>query len=189
MSAWIVGTPSLIWTTAARLTADSRPQLVFIGELARPDDAAHEAAVFGFPRMQLAARVFRRVSISRADAARDPTLSQYVADAPVLLVATPDATRAFALRGTTLTAVDALEKMSTVTAEVSSDNLPAIVTAAERTQAAIAAVDEELRRFGLMSMTEADRRAGVAAATARRDALVVQFRSQFVLHARTIARS
>jgi len=171
------------------LTPDVRPQLVLIGDLSRPDVAALEATIFGATRMQLAARVFRHLRVSPSAAARDPKLSAYVADVPVLLVATPDATRAFALKGTGLTAVEAIDKMSVVTASVSTDNLPSIVAAAELTQASIAAVDDELRAIGSMSMTDADRRAAYASATGRRNALVTEFRSHFVLHLRTLASS
>ena len=154
-----------MWTEGTGLTPDARPQLVLIGDLSRSDVAAREAAVFGAARMQLAARVFRHVHVSPADAARDARLAGYPADSPVLLVVTPDATKAFA------------------------DDLPSIVTAAERTQAAIAAVDAELQTIASTPLTAADRGARVAAATARRDALVLEFRAHFVLHARTLARS
>ena len=178
-----------MWTEGTGLTPDARPQLVLIGDLSRSDVAAREAAVFGAARMQLAARVFRHVHVSPADAARDARLAGYPADSPVLLVVTPDATKAFALRGPELTAVEALAKMAAVTAAVSTDDLPSIVTAAERTQAAIAAVDAELQTIASTPLTAADRGARVAAATARRDALVLEFRAHFVLHARTLARS
>jgi hypothetical protein len=180
---------SILWTEASALTADTRPQLVFIGDFSRSDDLALEANVFGAARMQLAARVFRHVRVSPADAARDAKLAGYRADTPVLLIVTPDATRAFALKGAELTAVEAIDKMTTVTANVSTDDLPTIVATAERTQVAIAAVDDELRTIARTPMADADRRAAYAAATARRDALVTEFRSHFVLHARTLART
>ena len=180
---------SIHWSRATGLTADARPQLVFVGDLSRSDVAAREAAVFGTARMQLAARAFRHVHVSPADAARDPKLAGYPTGAPLLLVVTPDATKAFELHGDGLTAAEAFAKMTAVTASVSTDDLATIVAAAERTQSAIAAVDDELRTIASTPMTDADRRARAAAATTRRDALVVEFRAHFVLHLRAQARS
>lgn len=180
---------ALLWTDAAALTADARPQLVLIADLARADVVRREAALFGSGRMQLAARVFRHVHLAPADAAKDPRLAGFAADAPVLLVATPDGTKAFSLRGADLTADGALEKMTAVTASVSTDDLSTIVANAERTQTSIAAVDAELAALARTPLSEADRQARTAAATARRNALVTEFRAQFVLHARTTAGS
>lgn len=188
-SAWIAKTTSLLWTSAAAVAPDARPQLVFIGDLASPEDASRESAMFALPRMQLAARAFRHLAVTKADAARDPRLVSYAPNAPVLLIMTPDAGRAFELHGTSLTATEASEKMRAVVASVSTDDLTAIVDASEKTQAAITAVDEEIRGLATAALPDADRRDRLAAAARRRDALVVEFRERFVLHPRTVARS
>lgn len=188
-SSWIAKTTSLLWTNATVVAPDARPQLVFIGDLTSPEDASRESTMFALPRMQLAARAFRHLAVTKADAARDPRLVSYAPNAPVLLIMTPDAGHAFELHGTSLTATEASEKMRAVVASVSTDDLTAIVDASERTQAAITAVDEEIRGLATAILPDADRRDRLAAAARRRDALVVEFRERFVLHPRTVARS